>query len=373
MEQARLRRVALAISYPTLLLVCLGIWRLIGPKTLSTLAAQPLNLAPLPFLVFAAYEIVIISCHLARIFVAKPLGFQLLAFTCGPFAIRKLDGRRRFTWNNRETMLTGTTIFAPRHLDNLRGRCLLLNASAPLFVLALGLISLAVAWLADPIHSSIDLLFWTAMSFAGILTAVRLLLPFAHDRLADWGSLIWDAFQGKPTSEVLLLINALKYEGQQGVRPREWPQTWLNRAAVLTEKIDFPERFVVCFLCFYHAIDRRDIGTASRFLDEAVAKADPKSRALYARIMLESAFFEAWFRRSEFAARKAFDRVQDWSVVPRHTWLRASAALAAVEGRFDECHAQAREALEILQSLPVVHELAVEWLRELLQSGPVRC
>jgi hypothetical protein len=89
--------------------------------------------------------------------------------------------------------------------------------------------------------------------------------------------------------------------------------------------------------------------------------------------MLEKAFFEAWFRRNEFASRKAFDRVQDWSVVPRHIWLRVSAALAALEGRHEECRRQAQEALEILQSLPVVHQLAVEWLRELLDSHRVVC
>jgi hypothetical protein len=93
----------------------------------------------------------------------------------------------------------------------------------------------------------------------------------------------------------------------------------------------------------------------------------------YTRIMLEKAFFEAWFQRNGFAARKAFDRVQDWSVVPRHVWLRASAAVAAVEGRYKECDRQAQEALEIVQSLPVVQELAVEWLKELLDRNRVQC
>jgi len=50
-----------------------------------------------------------------------------------------------------------------------------------------------------------------------------------------------------------------------------------------------------------------------------------------------------------------------------------SAALAALEGRHEECRRQAQEALEILQSLPVVHQLAVEWLRELLDSHRVVC
>ena len=129
----------------------------------------------------------------------------------------------------------------------------------------------------------------------------------------------------------------------------------------------------VCFLAFYRAIDLREIDRASRYLDEAVAKANPKSRVLYSWVMLEKAFFEAWFRRDESRAREAFDRVNDWSRVPHHTWLRVSAAMAFLEGRPEECHRQAREALNIVQSLPVAHPLAVDWLEELIASSQVKC
>ena len=89
--------------------------------------------------------------------------------------------------------------------------------------------------------------------------------------------------------------------------------------------------------------------------------------------MLEKAFYEAWFKRDEPTARAAFERVQDWSRVPHHAWLRVSAAMALVEGKPEECQRQAREALNIVQSMPVVHQLAVDWLEELLASSEVRC
>jgi hypothetical protein len=373
MEEALSRRETVVISSLILLLVCIAVCALIWDKVLAAAAAQPSNLVPLPFLLFVAYEIVVILCHLARMLAAKLVGFELLVFTCGPFAIREVRGHKKFSWSNRETMLTGTTTFAPRSLDGLRWRCVLLNASAPVSMMIIGVIFLMIVRFANPVRASIDTLFFAAMAFAGIVVGVRLLLPFARDRLDDFGTLLWEGLQGRPTAEVLFLINAIKCLGQQGVRPRDWPPGWVERIAVLTEKIDFPKRYVVCFLCFYRAIDLRDIPSASRYLDEAVGKVNPKSRMPYTRIMLEKAFFEAWFKRNEFAARKAFDRVQDWSVVPRHTWLRASAAVAAVEGRFEECNRQAQEALEIVQSLPVVHQLAVEWLKELLDRTRVRC
>jgi hypothetical protein len=373
MEEARSRRGVVVASSLILLSVCLAVWALIWDKVFEAVASQPSNLVPLPFLFFVAYEIAVLLGHLARILVARFIGFELLVFTCGPFAIRQRRGNKKFSWNNRETMLTGTTIFAPRSLEDLRRRCILLNASAPLAMLLIGCIFLLMVRFADPIHSSIHTLFSAAMAFTGLAAAVRLLLPLARDRSNNYGTLLWEAFRGRPTAEALFLISALKCEGQQGVRPRDWSSAWLDQLDAETEKIDFPERFIVSFLCFYRAIDLRDIASASRFLDEAIAKVDPKMRMIYTRVMLEKAFFEAWFKRNELAARTAFDRVQDWSVVPRHVWLRASAAVAAVEGRYEECHRQAREALEITQSLPVRHQLAVEWLQELLDVHRVQC
>jgi hypothetical protein len=104
-----------------------------------------------------------------------------------------------------------------------------------------------------------------------------------------------------------------------------------------------------------------------------VAKATPKFGALYAWVMLEKAFYEAWFKRDEAKARVAFERVNDWSKVPHHAWLRVSAAMALVDGKPEECRRQAREALNIVQSLPVVHQLAADWLEELLANSEVHC
>jgi len=106
---------------------------------------------------------------------------------------------------------------------------------------------------------------------------------------------------------------------------------------------------------------------------EAVKKANPKSGTLYAWVMLEKAFNEAWFKRDEANARAAFEQVHDWSKVPHHAWLRVSAAIALVEGKPEECQRQAREALNIVRSLPFVHQLAADWLEELLTSSEVRC
>jgi hypothetical protein len=350
-----------------------GLWILLEPKCAAAVAAQPSSLVPLPFLVFVAYEILVILHHLARILMAKLVGLKFLAFACGPFAIRRIRERTRLTWNNRETMISGTTVFAPKTLEGLRWRCFWLIASGPLAMIIAGCFFLGIVQVTDPARPSIDTLFFAAMAFMGVSVGVRFLLPLPLRRSVSNGTLLWDTLRGRATGEVLFLVSALVHDGQQGVRPRDWSPKILDLALRLTEKTDLPERATVCFLAFYRALDLREIDRASRYLDEAVGKVNPKSQMLYSWVMLEKAFFEAWFKRDELKAREAFERVKDWTRIPHHTWLRASAAIAFVEGRPQDCHRQAQEALNIVQALPVVQPLAVNLLEELLAGSEVRC
>jgi hypothetical protein len=363
------RRRSVIVSSLILFAVCLGLGVLLEPKCFAAVAAQPSSLVPLPFLIFVAYEILVILHHLARILLAELLGLKLLAFVCGPFAIRRIRDRTRFTWNNRETMITGTTVFAPKTLDGLRWRCVWLTAIGPASMILVGFIFLMIVQAIDPARASVDTLFLAAIAFIGIAGGVRLLLPLALRRSASYGVLLWDALCGRPTIEVLFLVTALIHDGQQGIRPRDWSSKMLELALRLTENTELAERVTVCLLAFYRAADLPEMNMAAVYLDEAVAKANPKPGALYAWVMLEKAFYEAWFKRDEANARAAFERVQDWSRVPHHAWLRVSAAIALLEGKPLECQRQSREALNIVRSLPVVHQLAVDWLEELLASA----
>lgn len=367
------RRGSTISSSLILLALCVGLWILLEPKCLAAVAAQPSSLIPLPFLVFVAYEILVILHHLARILMAKLVGLKFLAFACGPFAIRRIRERTRLTWNNRETMISGTTVFAPKTLDGLRWRCFWLIASGPMAMIIAGCFFVVIVQATDPTRASIDTLFLAAMAFMGISVGVRFLLPLPLRRSVSNGTLLWDALRGRATGEVLFLVSTLVHDGQQGVRPRDWSAKTLDLALRLTEKTDLAERATVCFLAFYRALDLREIDRASHYLDEAVGKANAKSQMLYSWVMLEKAFFEAWFKRDVPRAREAFERVKDWTRIPHHTWLRVSAAMAFVEGRPDDCHRQAQEALNIVQSLPVVQPLAVDLLEELLTGSEVRC
>ena len=253
------RRRSVIISSLILLAVCIGLWVLLEPKCFAAVAAQPSNLVPLPFLVFVAYEILVILHHLARILVAELVGLKLLAFACGPFAIRRIRNRTRFTWNNRETMISGTTVFAPKTLDGLRWRCVWLIASGPVSMILVGFIFLMIVRAIDPARASIDTLFLAAIAFMGIAGGVRLLLPLGLRRSASYGVLLWDAFRGRPTSEVLFLVTALIHDGQQGIRPRDWSSKMLDLALQLTENTDLAERVTVCLLAFYRAADLHEM------------------------------------------------------------------------------------------------------------------
>src|SRR5580704_18250582 len=189
------RRGSIIFSALILLAVCIVLWILLEPKCLAAVAAQPSSLLPLPFLVFVAFEMLVILQHLSRILTAKLVGLRLLAFACEPFAIRRIRNRTRFTWNNRETMISGTTVFAPKTLDGLRWRCAWLIASGPAAMILFGFIFLIIVLVIDPARASIDTLFLSAIAIMGITGGVRLLLPLALRRSASYGVLLWDAFR----------------------------------------------------------------------------------------------------------------------------------------------------------------------------------
>jgi hypothetical protein len=362
-----------AVSYLILFAVCVGLWLLVEPKCAAAVALQPSNLIPLPFLIFVAYELIILLHHLARIFVAELFGLRLLTFACGPFAFRRIRGQTRFSWNNRETMITGTTVFGPKNVDGLGWRCAWLVATGPFATILVGLFFLIIVRAVNPARGSIDTLFFSAIAFAGIIVGLRLLLPVTLPPSASYGVLLWDALRGRPACEVLFLLTALINDAKQGIRPRDWSTRMLERGLKLSEKAELPERATLCLMAYYKAADRNEMDLAARYLDEAVTKASVKLAPIYSWIMLEKAFFEAYFKRDESSARAAFERIQDWSKLPHHAWLRVSAALALLQGKTDECQRQAREALDILQSLPVVHQFVVDWLEELLISSRVSC
>src|SRR5580704_15151990 len=274
------RRGSIIFSALILLAVCIVLWILLEPKCLTAIAAQPSSLLPLPFLIFVAYEMLVILQHLARIMTAKLVGLKLLAFACGPFAMRRIRNRTRFTWNNRETMISGTTVFEPKTMAGLQWRCLWLIASGPASMILAGSFFMLIVQVTDPTRAPIDTLFLGAMAFIGVSVGVRHLLPLPLRRSVSHGTLLWDALRGRPTGEVLFLVSALLHYGQQGVRPRDWSQNMLDIALRLTEKADVAERVTLCLLAFYRMADMHEMQTAAGFLNEAVTKANPKFGAL---------------------------------------------------------------------------------------------
>jgi hypothetical protein len=349
--------------YLLLVFVCVACLLVLEPKFAAAIAAQPSSLFPIPFLFFAAFEINVLVHHAARIIAAHLLRMRLLGFVFGPFVIRRIRGRVRVGFDNRQNMLTGSSTFAPRTLERLRMRCTWLLVAGPAATILFGLLLLLVAQSPNPIRDPLNTLFLGAMALVGINLGIRLLLPIPLSRSPSYGTMLADIAKGKPTAEVLLLVSGLTFEAQQGVRPRQWSGKCLDLALRLTERSELPERATVCFLAYYRALDMGDPDRAALFLDEALAKV--KSPSLFSRVMLEKAFSEAYFRRDANRANEAFKRITDWSTIPHHTWLRVSSAIALSEGKIDESQRQAREALEIVRSMPVVHPLALEWLSDL--------
>ena len=357
-----------------LIAVSIGMWFLLGAKCIAAVAAQPSVLIPLPFLLFVAYILMALLHHLFRIVVGKMVRMRLLTFSAGPFAIKRTRHGLQPVWNERHpAILMGSTVFAPIGLDRLRQRCIWMIGSGPIATIVCGLFFALIVRLSDPAHTPINTLFGASIALVGVLFGVRLLLPMRIERSTSNGMLLWDAFRGRPTAESLLLVSSIGWEASQGLRPRDWSADMLELALRLTENTNLPERIIACMLGYYWAMDLGREETAADYLAEAVARVDPRSKFMFSRVMLEHAFFQAWFRRDAARAQTAFSRISSWKGIPHFSWLRVSAALAFAEGRIEECHRQAMEALEILRTLPVKHRLLIDWLEQLVSASEARC
>jgi hypothetical protein len=355
---------SVGLWYLFLIFVCVACWFVLQPKFLAAVSAQPSSLIPVPFILFVAYEIVVLVHHAARMVAARFIGMRLLAFSFGPLALHRVHGQMQISLNNRQNILAGNSAFAPRGLSRLRARCAWLIVAGPATTILFGILLLLLAQLPDPARFPVSTLFLGSLALVAVNLGVRLLLPLPISRSPSYGTLLADLAKGKPTVEVQLLVSALAFERQQGVRPRDWSPKMLDLALRLTEHGDNPDRATICFLAYYRMVDLAYPERAALFLDEAVAKV--KSQSLSARVMLEKAFFEAFFRRDVEKANEAFEKVTDWSTTPHHNWLRVASAIALAEGNVEQSQRQAREALEIVNGLSVSPPLTLEWLRTLV-------
>ena len=184
------------------------------------------------------------------------------------------------------------------------------------------------------------------ISFAAILNLAFFwgdIIPRTMRRFTTDGGQLLSYLQGGDSALRPLRILTLIVISHDGARPREWDNSLIEQ--ILAGK-DGSENDVTANLYgYYHALDCGRIDEAEKRLDEAVALRQLWVADLQPNILLEAAYFRAFYRHDAGQARIALDLAKG-GIVEEQTRLRAEAAVLLAEGRYEEAATKAQAGLQ---------------------------
>ena len=121
---------------------------------------------------------------------------------------------------------------------------------------------------------------------------------------------------------------------------------------------------------FYHYLDLGDVRRAGTYIDQAAAALGPFQRFGHPRVYPELAYYLARYKQNPSAARIRLNQTRKNDALP-HVVLRAEAAIALAEDRFEDAQTKARQALLLVDehSPPGIAQAEREWLASISEDA----
>jgi hypothetical protein len=188
-------------------------------------------------------------------------------------------------------------------------------------------------------------------SLFSLYAGIAVFLPIQGKYLPNDGVRIRMLLRAGPEADRWCGLALLSAASAQGARPRELdPDLILRVTSISDESIDalYAARFH-----YNWALDSGHTAEAAEVLCRIVENRKQLAEPLRPVWLCEAAWFEAVIRKDSAAAQKWMDNPENrktrFSAASR--W-KAQAAIAALEGRFEEAESAAREALKELDRSP---------------------
>lgn len=308
------------------------------------------------------------------------VGFRFMLFIVGPLKVVREGTAIRVRLNKDLSLYGGVASAMPTDDRDLARRTAIVILGGPLTSLALGVLSLALAaWAygALAVESSLSQLTFFAFLFGitNLAIFVTTMIPGKTSGFDTDGAQLLDLWRGGHRAERRWLIVALSAVSIDGVRPRNWNPTQIERLLELRE--GQVEDVMTNLFGFYYALDRGEVARAGEHIDLCLQQADGFPEAVRPMLYAEAAYFTAHHRQDAVAARHLLQSASG-GMTEAHTRLRAEAAVLLAEGRFVESAEKARAGLAQAEKSWDKGGAAAEkeWLAELLQgaqpTAPVR-
>lgn len=275
----------------------------------------------------------------------------LAGFRCVQVSIWRLSISRGFAgWTfevSREQLASAFAACYPTHGRDLRRRLLVMVAGGPLVSLLSGMG--AVLWLTRTATLPLDWLGCAVLFFSlfSLYAGIAVFLPIKGKYLPTDGTRIRMLWRDGPEADRWCGLSLLGAASIQGARPRELdPELIFRVTNVSDESLD---ALHAADFHYNWALDSGRTAEAAEILCRIVENRQQWPEPLRPLWLCEAAWFEAVFRKDLAAAQQWMDHPENRKnrLSAGARW-KAQAAIAALEGRFEEAESAAREALKEL-------------------------
>jgi hypothetical protein len=180
---------------------------------------------------------------------------------------------------------------------------------------------------------------------------IRGFLPIAGSLFLSDGVRMRMLWRDTPAAARSCSLFSLAGATMRGVRPKDLDPELMRIASSIPDgSLDDLSAASHCYNC---AVDSGRIGEASALLQGIVERRQQLQGPSLPGWLCEAAWFEAAFRQDAAAARKWMEHPENrLSRASAGARLKAQAAIAALEGRFDEAQKLAQQALRELDRGP---------------------
>jgi len=297
--------------------------------------------------VFLLLVIVAIGIHeLGHLITGWAVGFSFNSIQIGPFVLENSYSVLRAHIST-DIMFLGYAGMFANNVRRLRRRSPIYIAAGPAANIATFVIVVIISRLVPSTPTSGVATAVGEFAAISLVLAMISLLPITSTDGASIEMLLSSSF----ATRRFLSTMALGSQFNQGLRARDWRQTWIKAATRIPDKS--VSDFYASWMAYLAANDRKQIDLAARYLErclEATPFLNARWRDLVAQ---EAAVFSAWFRMDAGVAKQWLTQIQKQRAFMPILQARIEIALECAQGDFDRAIAAWDKGFGLIQTLPM--------------------
>ena len=298
------------------------------------------------------------------------LKFQLLVI--GPLRITRNQKGFSFGWQRGNAIFNGLAASIPEETDGLRKRMLLFAAGGPIASFLLAFVALAVAFYFNENDLFLRSYFWiwecalftAVVSYFFFLTSMK---PGNYQTgLPADGSRIFMLLKNGAEAGRWCALVALNSADIQGVRPKDWDESLLQRAM---EVEDYSYDYLMLRLMYYQSLlDSGDVNRAFNELEHIMQLHIAWESGIRALLALEKAYVCGRYFEDVAQAEDLLNQVRK-NRSQQSLQFRAETAVLFAQQKAVETISKAHETILLLESQVPTGVVVAEkaWMEEMIQ------